>query len=134
MPKYTYGGQALIEGVLMRGRDAIAVALRHPDGSIVWATERLDSGFHGSRFARLPFVRGLVVLYETLIVGSRWLVRSASLQVQGEGVELGKGGVAVMLLISLVAVVGIFFLLPLLLASAAAGNQSGLVQHLVEGS
>ena len=78
MPKYTYGGQALIEGVLMRGRDAIAVALRHPDGSIVWATERLDSGFHGSRTSRLPFVRGLVVLYETLIVGTRWLVRSAS--------------------------------------------------------
>src|SRR5438552_1227357 len=48
MPKYTYGGQALIEGVLMRGRDAIAVALRHPDGSIAWATERLDSGFHGA--------------------------------------------------------------------------------------
>ena len=63
----------------MRGRDAIAVALRHPDGRIVWAQERLDSGFHGSRVAKLPFVRGLVVLYETLIVGSRWLVRSAAI-------------------------------------------------------
>ena len=48
MPSYTYGGQALIEGVLMRGRDAIAVALRHPDGRIVFATERLDAGFHGT--------------------------------------------------------------------------------------
>ena len=37
MPRYSYGGQALIEGVLMRGRDAIAVALRHPDGRIVFA-------------------------------------------------------------------------------------------------
>jgi uncharacterized protein YqhQ len=77
-PKYNYGGQALIEGVLMRGRDAIAVALRHPDGRIVWATERLDSGFHGSRWSRFPFVRGLVVLYETLVVGTRWLIRSAN--------------------------------------------------------
>src|SRR5438876_5032311 len=134
MPKYTYGGQALVEGVLMRGRDAIAVALRHPNGNIVWAQERLDSGFHGSRVAKLPFVRGLVVLYETLIVGSRWLVRSAGLQVQEEGVELGKGGIAIMLLITLVAVVGVFFLLPLLLASAAAGNQSGVVQHLLVGT
>ena len=87
MPKYTYGGQALIEGVLMRGRDAIAVALRHPDGSIVWATERLDSGFHGSRTSRLPFVRGLVVLYETLIVGTRWLVRSASVAASAEPID-----------------------------------------------
>jgi uncharacterized protein YqhQ len=133
MARYTYGGQALVEGVLMRGRDAIAVAFRHPSGRIVWAQERLDSGFHGSRAAKLPFVRGLVVLYETLIVGSRWLVRSASLQVEEEGVELGKGGIAVMLLITLVAVVGIFFLLPLFVASAATGGQGDFIQHMVEG-
>ena len=74
----------------MRGRDAIAVAFRSPEGSIVWQTERLDAGFHGSRWAKLPFVRGLVVLYETLIVGTRWLVRSASLAASEEGVELGR--------------------------------------------
>ena len=93
MPRYNYGGQALIEGVLMRGRDAIAVALRHPDGRIVWATERLDSGFHGTRWSKLPFLRGLVVLYETLVVGTRWLVRSAGVQAEEEGVELGKGSI-----------------------------------------
>jgi uncharacterized protein YqhQ len=133
MTRPSYGGQALVEGVLMRGRDAVAVALRHPDGRILWATERLDSGFHGTRLSRLPFVRGLVLLYETLVVGSRWLIRSTAVQAADEGVALGKGSVAVMLLITLVAVVGIFFLLPLLLASAAAGSQSGFVQHLVEG-
>jgi len=134
MARYTYGGQALVEGVLMRGRDAIAVAFRHPNGSIVWAEERLDSGFHGSRIAKLPLVRGLVVLYETLIVGSRWLVRSAGLQAEEEGVELGKGSIAVMLLITLVAVVGIFFLLPLLVASATTGGQGDFAQHMVEGA
>ena len=140
MPTYAYGGQALIEGVLMRGRDAIAVALRHPDGRIMWATERLDSGFHGSRWARLPFLRGLIVLYETLFVGTRWLVRSATLQAAGtgeegdEGVELGKGSIALMLGVTLLFGVGIFFLLPLLIASATTSNiQNGLVQHLVEG-
>ena len=133
MPKYSYGGQALVEGVLMRGRDAIAVALRHPDGRIVWAAEPLQSGFRGKRIAKLPFVRGLVVLYETLIVGSRWLVRSAGLQAADEGVELGKGSVAVMLLITMSAVIGIFFLLPLFVASATTGGQSDFVQHLVEG-
>jgi len=140
MPRYSYGGQALIEGVLMRGRDAIAVALRHPDGRIMWATERLDSGFHGSRWAKLPFVRGLIVLYETLFVGTRWLVRSATLQAAGtgeegdEGVELGKGSIALMLGVTLLFGVGIFFLLPLVIASATTSNiQNGLVQHLVEG-
>ena len=77
MARFSYGGQALIEGVLMRGRNSIAVALRHPDGRIVWADEQLAVGFRATRWARLPFVRGLVVLYETLVVGTRWLVRSA---------------------------------------------------------
>ena len=134
MPTFNYGGQALIEGVLMRGRDAIAVALRHPDGHIVYATERLDSGFHGTRWSKWPFVRGLVVLYETLVVGTRWLVRSANVQAQEQGVELGKGSIVLMLSLTLVAGVGIFFLLPLLIASVTTANvQNGLVQHLVEG-
>jgi len=134
MPSYNYGGQALIEGVMMRGRDAIAVALRHPDGRIVYSTERLDAGFHGTRWSKMPFLRGLVVLYETLVVGTRWLVRSASLQAEGEGVELGKGSIAVMLTLTLAFGVGIFFLLPLFLASVTAGSaENDLVQHLVEG-
>jgi len=140
MPRYSYGGQALIEGVLMRGRDAIAVALRHPDGRIVYATERLDSGVHGVRAGKLPFIRGLVVLYETLFVGMRWLVRSASVQAAGtgeegdEGVELGKGSIALMIVLTLVFGIGIFFLLPLFIASATTSNiQNGIVQHLVEG-
>ena len=134
MPTFTYGGQALIEGVLMRGRDAIAVALRHPDGHIVYATERLDSGFHGTRWSKLPLIRGLVVLYETLVVGTRWLVRSANVQAQDEGVELGKGSIVLMLGLTLAAGVGIFFLLPLFIASVTvSGADHGLVQSLVEG-
>ncbi len=134
MPRYTYGGQALIEGVLMRGRDAIAVALRHPDGRIVFATERLDAGFHGTRWSKMPFLRGLVVLYETLIVGTRWLVRSAAVQAEEEGVELGRGSVALMLGITLLAGIGIFFLLPLFLASVTTSQvENDLAQHLVEG-
>ena len=134
MPTFTYGGQALIEGVLMRGRDAVAVALRHPDGEIVYATERLDAGFHGTRWSKWPFVRGLVVLYETLVVGTRWLIRSANVQAEDEGVELGKGSVALMLLLTLVAGIGVFFLLPLFIASVTTANiENGLAQHLVEG-
>ena len=134
MPTYTYGGQALIEGVLMRGRDAIAVALRHPDGQIVYATERLDAGFHGSRWSKWPLIRGLVVLYETLVVGTRWLVRSANVQASEEGVELGKGSIALMLGLTLAAGIGIFFLLPLFIASVTIqGPDHGFLQSLIEG-
>src|SRR4029079_14074754 len=134
MARFSYGGQALIEGVLMRGRDAIAVAFRHPDGHIVWASESLTKGPHAWRFAKTPFVRGLIVLYETLIVGTRWLVRSANIQASAEGIELGRGSVAVMLGLTLVVGVGIFFLLPLFLAALTTSKaDSGWVQHLTEG-
>src|SRR5664279_5364291 len=89
MSRYQYGGQALIEGVLMRGRNALAVALRHPDGSIVWATERLDLGLRARRALKMPFLRGLVLLYDTLVTGTRWLVRSATVQALAE--EDGDG-------------------------------------------
>ena len=134
MPRFTYGGQALIEGVLMRGRDAIAVAFRAPSGEILWAEERIDTGFHGSRWARLPAIRGLVVLYETLVTGTRWLVRSASLAASETGVELGRGAVALMFGLTLVAGIGVFFLLPLLIASlTTSSSNSGFAQNLVEG-
>ena len=100
MARFQYGGQALIEGVLMRGRNALAVALRHPDGSIVWATERLDLGLRARRALKMPFLRGLVVLYDTLVTGTRWLVRSATLQAlaleDGDdgGAKPAAGGVA----------------------------------------
>ena len=124
----------------MRGRDAIAVAFRHPDGRIVYATERLDSGFHGSRWAKLPFLRGLIVLYETLVVGTRWLVRSASLQAAGTGeddeesVELGKGSIIIMLLVTFAAAIALFTLLPLFLSSVAtSGVSEGWAQPALEG-
>jgi uncharacterized protein YqhQ len=134
MARFSYGGQALIEGVLMRGRDAIAVAFRHPDGHIVWASESLRSGPHSWRFARLPFLRGLIVLYETLVIGTRWLIRSANIQASADGVELGKGSVALMLGLTLALGVGVFFLLPLFVATfTTASIQQDWVQHVVEG-
>ena len=94
MARFQYGGQALIEGVLMRGRNVLAVALRHPDGSIVWATERLDLGLRARRAMKLPLLRGLVVLYDTLVTGTRWLVRSATVQALALEDGEAKGGPA----------------------------------------
>jgi len=121
----------------MRGRGSIGVALRHPDGSIVATTQQLNSILHRSRFARTPFFRGLVVLYETLVVGTRWLMRSGSVQAQGEGQELGKGMIAATLLLTVGLAVGLFVLLPLFLANTATeatlGADQALFAHLLEG-
>ncbi len=134
MPTYAYGGQALMEGVLMRGRDALAVALRHPDGRIVTATERLDSGMHASPVSRWPFVRGLVVLYETLVVGTRWLIRSANVQAEEDDVELGKGTIAVTLIVTFGVAIAVFSLLPLFISSVAtSGASQGWAQPALEG-
>jgi uncharacterized protein YqhQ len=146
MARFSYGGQALIEGVLMRGRDAIAVALRHPDGRIVWSDERLGGGFRGTRRAKLPLVRGLVVLYETLVIGTRWLVRSAGVAAAEElepattadgrtadAADLGKGSIALMLVLTLVLGLGLFFFVPLIVARFLAGDQPGIVERAVEG-
>src|SRR3990172_8404219 len=136
MPRFAYGGQALMEGVLMRGRDAIAVAIRHPDGGIVTATEPLDSVLHRSRFARAPFFRGVVLLYETLVIGTRWLMRSGSVAASAEGVELCRGAIAGTLVLTFGFAIGLFVLLPLFLAQAATpaiGQAEAFVEHLVEG-
>ena len=137
MARTDFGGQALLEGVLMRGKSAIGVALRHPDGSIVSTSEPLNSVLHRSRFARAPFFRGLVVLYETLVIGTRWLMRSGNVQAQGEGQELGKGTMALTILFTLGLAIGLFVLLPLFLAGAATRATIGpgqfLLEHLLEG-
>jgi uncharacterized protein YqhQ len=133
-PTFAYGGQALMEGVLMRGRNTIAVALRHPDGRIVTATEHLDSKIHTSRVGRWPFVRGLVVLYETLVIGTRWLVRSANVQAEEDDVELGKGTIAITLLITFGVAIAAFSLLPLFVSSVAtSGLSQGWAQPALEG-
>jgi uncharacterized protein YqhQ len=137
MARTDFGGQALLEGVLMRGRTAIGVALRHPDGSIVSASQGLNSVLHRKRFARAPFFRGLIVLYETLVVGTRWLMRSGNVQAAGSGQELGRTAIAVTLLLTIGLAVGLFVLAPLFLAGittrAALGGDQVLIQHLVEG-
>ncbi len=136
MARFAYGGQALMEGVLMRGRDAIGVAVRGPDGRIFVAEEKLDSLLHRNRFARAPLFRGLVVLYETLIVGTRWLMRSGAVAAASEGVALGRATVAITLVVTIGLAVGLFVLLPLFVAGAVVTSQDpaqALIRHLFEG-
>ncbi|MBP6789168.1 MAG: DUF1385 domain-containing protein [Candidatus Promineofilum sp.] len=80
-----YGGQAVIEGVMMRGSRALSVAVRNPQGNIVVHTEPLDQRIYGGRLARIPFLRGLTLLWDALGLGIKSLMFAAEVAVQEEG-------------------------------------------------
>ena len=113
----TYGGQAVIEGVMIRGRRTIALACRRPDGGIYRYREPLDSVLVRSKVARAPFVRGVFVLWESLSYGMRMLMRSADVQLAAERPEqqqarLGKGGSAGIMFVSLAFALVVFIGVP----------------------
>jgi len=129
---FFYGGQAVIEGVLMRGPQGWAVAARRPDGGIAMRQEELHSRMYRSAFFRLPLVRGVVGLAEMLHLGTSAMIWSASVKARAENVEIGRGAIAATLAFSMVFSFAIFFGLPLLLGNALQ-RHSTLGFTLVEG-
>jgi len=134
MARFNYGGQAVIEGVMMRGQKSAAVAVRAPDGNVVVHEELLDSGLYRRPIARWPFVRGVVLLWEMLVLGTRMMMFAANIA-QSDPVDErakddsnGQPGAStastavvsamdprliLTLLFSLAFAIGLFFLLPL---------------------
>ena len=86
-PEYTsIGGQALIEGVMMRGKDKIGIAIRKPDGEIDLKVESIKKN-KGLKIAKLPVVRGIFALVSSMVIGVRALTYSAEFFVEGDGTE-----------------------------------------------
>ncbi len=128
-----YGGQAVIEGVMIRGRRTVALACRKPNGEIYRYREPLRSPLVRSRVARLPFVRGVVVLWESLDYGIRMLMRSAEVQLDEEE-QLGKGGNTLILGVALAGALVLFIGVPYLATSLArALIPSSIVLNVTEG-
>src|SRR6266851_8350481 len=131
---FFYGGQAVIEGVMMRGRQHYAVAVRLPTTKeIVVQRGELSAPIYVNRFWKLPFVRGLALIGEQLHLGMKSLIWSANMNAGAQGVVIGKKEIR-----SSVAVAGVFGLLifiglPLLLAGLAVHRSRGFIFVLVEG-
>jgi uncharacterized protein YqhQ len=117
----SYGGQAVIEGVMMRGKNAYALAMRAPDGSIVVHKESL-ARIYRSRVAKLPFLRGTILLWDALGLGMKALTLSANMQT-GEEEKLEGPALYLTLAVSLTVGIGLFILLP-----AGVG---GLAEHFL---
>jgi uncharacterized protein YqhQ len=105
-----YGGQAVIEGVLMRGRKTWAIAMRSPDGSIVTKSELLG-GVYESNLPRIPFLRGLILLWDSLDLGTRALTASANMQTDQDE-KLEGPTLYITLALTLTVAIGIFLLAP----------------------
>ena len=105
-----YGGQAVIEGVMMRGKKAAAIAMRTPEGEITIHTEELNK-IYQSRIMKIPFLRGLIGLYDALILGMRALTISANTQT-GEDEQLEGISLYLTFALSLAIAILVFFLIP----------------------
>jgi uncharacterized protein YqhQ len=106
----TYGGQAVIEGVLMRGQKAYAIAMRAPDGSVALHTQKLPNVYR-SGISKIPFLRGVILLWDSLGLGMSALTISANTQT-GEDEKLEGAPLYLTLGLSLTFGIGLFFLLP----------------------
>jgi len=133
--KLNYGGQAVMEGVMMRGSRGLAVAVRQPDGQIVVHTEALNPGIYTGRLSKIPFVRALTSLWDVLVLGIRTLMYSAEVALgPEEAVEfsgpIAWGTVAVSFLFG----IGLFFVGPLLLVQFIDRYiESSLLSNIIEG-
>ncbi len=132
-----YGGQAVIEGVMIRGRDYFGLAVRRQDGTIELRHERLSS-FYNGRPRRWPLVRGFLTLLETLVLGIKTLQLSANLAAADRSPDEEEGiptwVMASTLAFSLVFGIGLFFVTPLLIAWALNPVlNSDLLSEIVEG-
>lgn len=136
---FNYGGQAVIEGVMMRGQYAAAVAVRNPKKEIVIREIPLNAALYRGRVARTPFVRGLVLLWDALGLGTRALMWSADVSLEEEeDIEFsleGAAGVG-LVVVSLAMGIGLFFVLPAAASAAVKkllGIDSKLVADIIEG-
>lgn len=134
MPKFFYGGQAVIEGVMMRGRTRYAVAVRRPSGEIVVVEEDLPRSLQSGVLLRVPFLRGILMLWEMLALGLKTLTFSANVSMGDDDAKLAGPALWGTLAMSVIVAVGLFMVFPMVAVSFTdAWVTSPLMSNLIEG-
>ena len=125
------GGQAVLEGIMMRGRDRYSIAVRREDGSIASKTENTVRFADKHKWAGWPFIRGAVALVESLKTGMSTLMWSADPDGEEDGEkEISKGEMTWTVVIAVLLAVGIFIVLPMLIANLF--QRLGLPEWLIK--
>lgn len=142
MKKTSIGGQAVIEGVMMKGPDSIAIAIRKPDGEIELKKERLKS--NRKAISKLPIIRGMFAFVDAMVIGIKALSFSAEFIEEEEEKKpkkpskwdnfLDKNMIVISIVFSILFSIGLFILLPTLAVSFIGNvSKSPLVMNLIEG-
>ena len=132
--QFFYGGQAVIEGVMMRGKRHYAVAVRLPTTKeIVVDRGELKAAIYVNPVWKLPFVRGLALIGEQLHLGMKSLIWSANVNAGAQDVQIGKKEITGSVAFAAVFGLGLFLGLPLLLAGLAVHRSGSFQFVLVEG-
>jgi uncharacterized protein YqhQ len=132
---FHYGGQAVIEGVMIRGKEGVAISVRQPDGQLNVVKQPLASIYKG-RLRKMPLIRGIIALIETLVLGTQSLLHSAQV---AAAEEAGEKIPAVVLwgtvAVSLALGVALFFMVPLLATRYLIDPyiDSNLLRNVFEG-
>lgn len=130
---FHYGGQAVIEGVMIRGQKSLSMAVRRPSGEVAVITNPVSATYSG-RKRQIPLIRGVVILIESLVLGTRALFQSASISIEEEEQELSSRMLWITFIASLGFAVALFFLLPLFLTSLIDSYlNSSVLSNIVEG-
>ena len=131
--RFYYGGQAVIEGVMMRGRKTRVTAVRRPSGGLALDIQPLPTIYSG-RMRRTPLIRGIIVLIEAMVLGIKSLLYSANVSLEDEEEKISGGLVWALVVVSLTFAVALFFMAPLFLTKLFDPYiNSSLVFHLIEG-
>ena len=131
---FQYGGMAVIEGVMMRGKDKAAVAVRRMDGTIQVEHETINDHAKRFTFLKWPFIRGTFVLIDSLALGIKMLNKSANMSVEEEEEELSAMEMLLTGLFALVLAIILFVILPTAIVHYTAAYIGGVLeQNLVEG-
>jgi uncharacterized protein YqhQ len=148
-PKISYGGQAVLEGVMMRGRTWMAVAVRAPDSSIKIQSKPLPRHLYGGIVQKIPLVRGMTMLWDALGLGMQALMYSADIQMTAEIEDSGSDGASAgesaslskplawtTVVIAMIFGIGVFFVTPLAVVGVAEhviGSANSFWSNLAEG-
>jgi uncharacterized protein YqhQ len=130
-PSLAFGGQAVIEGVMIRSKEHMVTCVRQPNDEILTHVEEIKSVSENHKVLRLPFLRGIVALFETLYIGLKSLYFSANASLEEEE-KLDPKEVVVIIVVALVLAICLFSLLPLFLTELL--GLEGVVFVVTEGA